>query len=190
MTERCNSRFGGRAARTTLQGLKIIFISCMIALLSACVPSGEEHVNTELFKSSDDLRERASAIRPGMPKKIVFEKLGIDENRFERMSDATVQQCVYGNAQVQGTPDQLEAFKKRVMSYEGFSLPYRQISSSNSLGFGKMKVERTGYDLRLVLIFERDRLLKMAIEGTEQVRQEQDKYLWDMLLGRGLSLAF
>ena len=77
-----------------------------------------------------------------------------------------------------------------MMSYEGYALPYREINSSSSIGLGKMKVEKTGFDLRLVLVFEKDRLVKSTIEGTQEVHQQEDKYMWDSLLSRGIGAVF
>jgi hypothetical protein len=172
------------------QWLSFLFVAFFILTLSGCVPSGEQDVNTELFKSKEDLSERAAALKPGMSKKSVFEKLAISPDKFEIMSAQNVQMCIYGNAQVQGSPEQLEQFKKRILSYAGYSLPYREIKSSSSLGFGKMKVEKTGYDLRLVLIFEGNKLLKSTVEGTLAVKQQEDQYLWESLIRRGIGFAF
>lgn len=173
-----------------LHWLPFLIAAFFIFSLSGCMPSGEQNVNTELFKSKEDLSERAATLKPGMSKKKVFEKLAIDPDKFELMSSQNVQACIYGNTQVQGSPEQLEQFKKRILSYEGYALPYREIKSSSSLGFGKMKVEKTGYDLRLVLIFEGNRLLKSSVEGTLAVKQQEDQYLWESLIRRGIGFAF
>lgn len=136
------------------------------------------------------MRAHAAQLRPGMTKKAVFAKLGIDPERFTLMSTAEVQEAIYGNSQVQGTPAQLEAFRKHLMHCSGYSLPYTSIKSDGSLGFGTMKIEKTGYDLKLVLIFDNNRLLRSNIEGTEQVKQEESQYLWETLIRRGIGLAF
>lgn len=168
-----------------------ITVSLMMALfLSACMPSSDESVNTELFKSKEDMAERTAKLKPGMKEADVFKTLGIAPERFEKMNAQSVQMTVYGNAQVQGSPAELEQFKNRIMSYEGYALPYRELQNSSSLGFGKMKVERTGHDLKLVLVFEKNRLLKAEIEGTQEVKQHQDQYLWDSLIRRGIGFAF
>ncbi len=158
--------------------------------LGGCMKTGEQDVNTELFDSQEDMITRAEQLKPGMSKKAVFEKLGIPLDRCEIMSTAGVQMSLYGNSQVQGTPDQLEAFSRKIAKMEGYALPYREIKSNGSLGFGKMKIEKTGYDLRLVMIFNRDKLVKSAIEGTHAVKHSEDQYLWDTLIRRGIGLAF
>lgn len=159
-------------------------------MLGGCMKTGEQDVNTELFDSQEDMMSRAEQLKPGMTKKAVFEKLGIDPDRCEIMSTAGVQMSLYGNSQVQGSPDQLEAFSRKIAKMEGYALPYREIKSNSSLGFGKMKVEKTGYDLRLVMIFNRGKLVKSAIEGTHDVKHSEDQYLWDTLIRRGIGLAF
>lgn len=170
--------------------LNVAAIACVAFLLTACVPQGKEHVNTELFKNEGDLATRAAQLKPGMAKGKVFAHLGVQPDRFARMSTLEVQQSVYGNAQVHGSPAQLEAFRRRLAACEGYSLPYREMNSSASLGFGKLKVSNKGYDLRLVLVFANGRLMKSSVEGTTQVRQEQDQYLWPMLIRKGIGFAF
>jgi hypothetical protein len=165
-------------------------VACLSIFLSACMPTRDENVNTELFKDKDDLKQRAAQLRPGLQKKRAFEMLGVSDQRFQRMNVAEIQANIYGNSQVQGTPEQLEGFRKRLMSYEGYALPYKVIKSDSSLGFGKMKMNKTGQDLRLVLIFEGDRLMRCNVEGTEDVRLQQDEYLWSTLIQKGIGMAF
>lgn len=176
--------------RKIFSAFKIFMITIAACALSACLPSGEQDVNTELFKNKDEMTVKAAELKPGISKKKAFEALGISADKFSVMSLAEVQTSIYGNSMVQGSPAELENFRKRLMSCEGYALPYREIKSSSSLGFGKMKVTRTGHDLKLVLIFEKDRLLRAAVEGTHQVSQQDDQYMWDMLIKRGIGAAF
>jgi hypothetical protein len=173
-----------------LRVCRILVITCFISLLTACVPSGEQNINTELFKSKEDMSERIATLKPGMSKKAVFEKIGVKQDRFEKLSTRDLQMCLYGNAQVQGTPDQLEQFRKRMTQYEAFALPYREIKSSNSIGFGKMRVEKTGHDLRLLLLFQDGKLSRHTIDGTEALKQTEEEYLWKTLFSRGVGLLF
>ncbi len=170
--------------------LRLFAFFGMTLFVTACMPSGDETVNTELFKDKSDLATRAASLKPGMSKKAVFETLGIDQNRFEHMGLQDVQSSLYGNSQVQGTPAQLEGFRRRLLACDGYSLPYRKLTSDSSLGFGKLKVEKKGYDLKLVLVFDRGRLARSTVEGTQAVREEQSQYLWETLLRRGIGLAF
>lgn len=184
--------------RFTIQNLNKLVTSLCLALplffaclaLSACVPTGDQNVNTELFKNKDDMQERAAKLRPGMSEKKVFDALGIDKTHFAKLSTAEVQMSMYGNSQVQGTPSQLESFRKHLMRCTGYSLPYSKIKSDGSLGFGTMKIEKTGYNLKLVLIFDGSKLVKSSVEGTEKVKQEESQYLWDTLIRRGIGLPF
>lgn len=185
-----NIGFKSNTLQAFFYKLRLIAASCLLVLLSACVPSGEQDVNTSLFKSKEDMSAKTGTLKPGMAKKKVFETLGIKPEKFERMSTAEVQMAIYGNSQVHGTPEQLEKFREKILSYEGYALPYREIKSSSSLGFGKMKVEKTGYDLKLVLIFEKGKLFRAGVEGTEEVNQQEDQYLWDTLIRRGIGFAF
>ena len=44
--------------------------------------------------------------------------------------------------------------------------------------------------MRIVIIFENGKLLRSSVEGTEYVSQEDDKYLWNGLISRGIGMAF
>ena len=169
---------------------KMFVLMLMTLALSACVPAGENSVNTELFKDKEELKVRTAELKPGVGRKEAFEAVGVAPEKFERMSMAELQASIYGNSVVQGTPEQLEQFKQKMMSYEGYSLPYKTLKSDSSLGFGKMKVKTSGSDLRLVLIFEKGKLLRAAVEGTEQVSQEDDQSLWGTIIRKGIGFAF
>ncbi|MBI3440356.1 MAG: hypothetical protein HY052_00865 [Proteobacteria bacterium] len=136
------------------------------------------------------MKSRTAALKPGMSKKAVFEKICIPPDKFSTMSTQEVQMSIYGNSQVQGTPEQLEQFKQRLMAYEGYSLPYRDIKSSGSLGFGTMKVNKNGYDLKLVLIFERDKLMRASVDGNQDVNQDDDQFLWGAVLKKTTGFGF
>lgn len=179
----------GRARLLRLTGLAAAAL--MMALsLSACLPAGEQDVNTELFKDKYDMATKVNGLQPGMTREEAFKAVGVAEEKFEHMSMQEVQTSYYGNSTVQGSPEQLEQFRKRMMRMQGYYLPYSEIKSSSSLGFGKMKVEKTGYNLRLVMVFDRDRLVHSTVEGTQNVQMNEDRYMWDSLINRGIGAAF
>lgn len=170
--------------------LYVFILSCFALILGACVPVGDQAINTDLFKSKEDMKMRAAELKPGMTKDNVFRKISIDPEKFSRMSTQEVQMSIYGNSMVQGSPEQLEQFKQRMMSYEGYSLPYRDIKSNGSIGFGTLKVNKNGYDLRLVLIFEKDRLLRASVDGNQQVNVDDNEYVWNAILKKGTGFGF
>lgn len=173
-----------------LQQTFAALLICLFVLpLAACVPSGEQDINTELFKSKDDMHDRIAALKTGMAKKEVFKKLEIPSNKFKRLNTQDLQACLYGNSLVQGTPEQLEKFRRKISTFEAYSLPYREIKSSSSLGFGKVRVERTGYDLKLLLIFDNGKLVRSSIEGTEEVKETEEEYIWKTVFSRGLGFV-
>lgn len=169
---------------------KIAFAFFALFSLGACLPSGEQDVNTDLFTSKEDMQERASLLKPGMSKKAVFTTLNIDPEKFSRMGQGDVQTSIYGNSMVQGTPQQLEEFRVKLSKCEGYTLPYKEVKSSRSLGFGTIKVKKSGHDLKMVLVFERDKLIRAQIEGANDVQQNDDQYIWDFLLNKGVGMAF
>lgn len=170
--------------------MRIVAVTFLALVLSACIPVGDEEINTKLFKSKDDMKERAACLKPGMAKKTVFEKISIDPEKFSRMSFTEVQTSIYGNSQVQGTPEQLETFRHRLEGYEGYSLPYREIKKNGSLGFGGLKVNKAGYDLKLVLIFEKGKLLRASVDGNQDVNLDESQSLFNVLLRRGAGVGF
>jgi hypothetical protein len=177
-------------AKALFKKIRIFAVTLLTLLLAACIPVGDEEVNTKLFKSKDDMKERAACLKPGMVKKTVFEKISIDKEKFSRMSFQEVQASIYGNSMVQGTPEQLEAFRRRLEAYEGYSLPYREIKSDGSFGFGGMKVNKNGYDLKLVLIFENGKLMRATVDGNQDVNVNENQSLFNVLLKRGAGIGF
>ncbi len=185
------SRISHRLSHLRPARLSAIAIAGLLALsLSACLPAGEQKVNTDLFKDKQDMAAKSGSLQIGMNRDQAFQTLGVPAGKFERMSMHEVQMSYYGNASVQGSPEQLEQFRQRLLKMDGYYLPYREIKSSSSIGFGKMKVEKTGHDLRLVMVFDRDKLVHTAVEGTQNVRQNDDRYMWDSLINRGIGAAF
>ncbi len=168
----------------------LLVLSCAALLLSACLPVGDQEINSKLFKNKEDMKSRTAVLKPGMSKKAVFEAISIDPDKFSYMSTQEVQMSIYGNSMVQGSPEQLEQFKQRMLAYEGYSLPYREIKSSGSIGFGAMKVNKSGYDLRLVLIFEKNRLLRASVDGNQDVNQDDNQSILNVLLRRGTGIGF
>lgn len=169
--------------------LRVLLLLLIVLTLSGCIPQGDETVNTELFKNKEDVAQRTQHLHHGMSKKSVFAALRVNPDRFDRMSMQEVQMAVYGNSQVHGTPEQLEAFRRRLAGYEGYSLPYRDIKADGTLGFGKMKVTKSGCDLHLVLVFDHGHLIRATVEGTQSLKQVEDENLWPSLIRRGLGFA-
>lgn len=172
--------------------LAMLFMG-LIALalvLSGCMPMKDENVNTELFKNKEDMRAKVLQLEKGMTKTATFEKLGVAPEYFEHLNTEQIQFYVYGNSQVQGTPEQLEKFKRMIQAYDGYMLPYRQIKSDGTFVVTKMKVKKTGHDLRLVLIFEHDKLMRATVEGTPKVNEKEDQHLWGTIMKRGIAAAF
>ncbi len=168
---------------------KILLLVVVVLCVSGCIPQGDETVNTELFKNKQEVAQKAHTLHVGMSKRTVFAKLRINSDRFDRMTIQEVQMAVYGNSQVHGTPEQLEAFKQRLLHYEGYSLPYRDIKADGTLGFGSFKVTKKGCDLHLVLVFDHGHLIRATVEGAQSLNQVNDENLWPALIRRGIGFA-
>lgn len=177
-----------QSIRHVLSSYLFIIFSCVI--FTACMPLKDENLNTELFKSKEEMITRTDDLRRGMNKQEVFTALQVPRERFTAMNTAEIQTAVYGNSMVQGTPSQLEEFKRRLLNYEGFSLPYRHVESTGSFGFAKMKVDKTGHDLRLVMIFDEGKLMKADVVGEEEYKASEDQYFWSSLLKTGVGSVF
>lgn len=183
----CRSTVTGRAA---FKGFLATSLLLALFLLAACVPLRDEKINTGLFKDKEDMKTKAAQLRLGMSKDEVFKSLNIPMELFEQMNTEQIQLAVYGRSEVQGSPEQLEKFKKVILSYEGYALPYRSIDSTGSLGFGKINVKKKGYDLRMVLVFEGGKLLKSGVEGRPTVNENANESMWTNILKAGAKAAF
>lgn len=178
------------AANVLFKKTSLLAAAFLTLFLNACIPVGDEQVNTELFKSKEDMRDRCALLSPGMTMKETFTKIQIEKDKFSRMSTQEVQMSIYGNSLVQGSPDQLEKFREKLANYEGYSLPYRDIQGSGSLGFGTLRVNKTGYDLKLVLIFDKGKLMRSTVDGNQQVDTNEDQSLFNVLLKRSAGVSF
>jgi hypothetical protein len=185
-----NAHSSGIGAKVFLKKTSALAAAFISLFLAACIPVGDQTVNTELFKSKEDMKERTADLKPGMSKKAVFEKIRIDQEKFTHMGRQEVQMNIYGNSQVQGTPEQLEAFRQKLADYDGYSLPYRDIKSSGSFGFGSLRVNKNGYDLKLVLIFDRGKLLRASIDGNHEVNMNEDESIFNVALKRATGVGF
>jgi hypothetical protein len=185
-----NVRTINSEAKVFFNKIRILAVTLLAFFLSSCIPVGDQEINTELFKSKEDMKERAAMLKPGMSKKAVFAKIEIDSDKFSRMSTQEVQMSIYGNSQVQGSAAELEKFRQKLMNYEGYSLPYKDVKGSGSLGFGSLRVNKTGYDLKLVLIFDKGKLLRSSVDGNQQVNQDEDESIFNVLLKRSTGVSF
>lgn len=176
------------------KNLRTSYISMLLAIfailfLTACMPLNDKNVNNDLFKSKEELKTKTSELKAGMNKDEVFELLGVPMGKFDQLGTVDIQRTLYGDSQLQGTPEQLEEFRKKLMRFEGYSLPYQSIKSKGSLGFGKLKVKKTGHNLLLVLIFENGKLLKATVEGKQDVNEKEDQFFWNTILRTGVKAA-
>ncbi len=166
-----------------------IIILIFTIFLNACMPLNDKDVNTDLFKDKEELKNKTSKLQIGMGKEAVFKLLGVPIQKFNRLGTIDVQRILYGNSQIQGSAKELEEFRLKMMRFEGYSLPYQSIKSKGSLGFGKLKVNKTGYNLVLILIFENGQLLKASVEGKQDVNEKENQFFWNSILRAGVKSA-
>ncbi len=177
-------------AKVLFKKIRVLATAALVLFLTSCIPVGDQQINSNLFKNKQDMEQRASELHPGMSEADVFKKICIAKDKFSHMSLPEVQTSLYGNSIVQGSPQQLEKFRRVLMTYQGYYLPYSNINDSGSLGFGSLRVNKTGYVLKLVLIFEHGRLLQASVDGNQDVNQYQDKSLFNVLLQRTTGVSF
>ncbi len=161
-----------------------------LVLIAACMPVGNQEVNNDLFKNQEEMKLAVSSLKAGMTEDAVFKQLNIPTEKFNHMSTTEMQLSIYGNSQVQGSPDQLEQFRQKLMNYEGYSLPYTNLESKGTFGFGTMKTNKSGYDLRMVLIFEHNRLMHASVDGRPMVNENSDQYIWGSVLKKTTGIGF
>ncbi len=185
-----NIRSKKNEAKVLFKTIRVFAAAILVLTLTACIPVGDQHINSDLFKNRQDMEQRAAELHRGMTEDSVFKKICISKDKFSRMSLPEVQTTLYGNSVVQGSPAQLDKFRKELMKYQGYYLPYSNISDSGSLGFGSLRVNKTGYVLKLVLIFEHGKLMQVEIDGNQDVNQYEDKSLFNVLLQRTTGVSF
>ncbi len=174
-----------------IKNSSVALVSIAIVLsVASCLPVNEEKINTELFENKDDLKTLAEKLKPGMREEDVLAQINIPIEMFSYMNTDELQRTVYGNSVVQGSPFQLERFKRKLLTYKGYYLPYKDIESTGSLGLGKMKINKTGHDLRFTLVFEDGVLLKASVEGSPNIDVNEDRYMWNSLLEKGTGVGF
>ncbi len=179
-----------KEARILFNKIRVFAAAILVLALTSCIPVGDQHINSNLFKSKEDMEQRAAELHPGMTEAAVFKEISISKDKFSRMSLPEVQTSLYGNSIVQGSPAQLDKFRHQLMKYTGYYLPYSNLNDSGSLGFGSLRVNKTGYVLKLVLIFDHGKLLQAEIDGNQDVNQYEDKSLFNVLLQRTTGVSF
>ncbi len=174
----------------TNNATKLLLISCFILLLAACFPVKDEAVNTDLFKHRKELEIKVTSLELGMTRYDAFKTLGIPLDRFSLMNVEELQDQLYSKAQVQGTPEQLEKFKNKLLSYTGYYIPFRSISKTGVLGLTKVNFKKQGYDLLLTLIFENNKLIHRSINGSPNIASDEDQYLLNSILKKFAGFKF
>lgn len=170
-------------------GIMLGITVLVIGLLGGCIPMGNQRVNADLFENKDDMKQKSAQLAPGMNRQDVLQCLNIPIEKFEQLDTEHIQRALYGNSIVQGSPTELEAFRHQMLAYQGYAIPYRVIESTGTLGFGKINVKREGHDLRMILIFNGDQLVRSVIIGRPNVAEDDDDYFWDNILRTGMSAA-
>lgn len=158
---------------------KLSFFLITTISISACaslpISLGEQQVNATLFENPQDLQERVATFEPGMSETEVFSILGISRStpNLEWLDDITINTIQNYNAQMTGVPAEIEAYRqsRRLKKQTGIQLPYRFVEDFGYLDTPlNIVTKSTGFDLRLVVIFEDDELVYWKYPvGTENV---------------------
>lgn len=145
------------------------------------VPLKSSATNRVLFESQGEFKTRCAQLQPTMSRDEVFTALGVSQDAFTALKPVEIQQMIYGQSEVQGTPAQLEEFRVRMAAYEGLQLPYREIRRSGKLGIGKVIIDEKGWDQTLVLIFDNGTLFKAMVAGRANVDENSSTYVWEFV---------
>jgi len=173
-----------------LKKMKIIFSIVLVVFLTSCMPMGNNTINKDLFKGKEDIKLKVNELKMGMSEKEVFNALKIAKEKFTYMSTYEVQGNIYGNSIARGDLYELEQFKKKMMSYKGYYLPYREIKSDGSLGFGTVNVNKHGYDLKLVIVFEKNKLILASVNGAQNVNINENHSMLNSVLRKTTGFGF
>jgi len=184
--------------------LKPFFIVCCLLLVGGCsgipLSVGTESVNTGLFKNPAELHKLISSLDRGISEREVLDKLGLNSEtaNIELLGEKMLYSLIFAGAQVQGTPKEIEAFREELQlhQYSAWSLLYRSLKRAGYVeNVTHVATEQSGYDLRVVCIFEKGRLYKKCgVYGRSKVAtKSSSSYIWNLLStvpSRAAGIAF
>jgi len=160
--------------------LSVLLVSILLAA-GCAIPLSRKTTNASLFLGPEDLATRLSGLEPEMTEQESFAALALDPQLFRVLPSAQIQNIVYGDFQVQGSPSELEAFRDRLAAYRGYELVYRSLKRSGAVGLGAWNVDSEGFDQQLVLIFDEGLLFKAVIVGSAVVDDRDSTYIIEVL---------
>lgn len=180
---------------TTKQWIQSLLGVVVVSVGMGCsgVPLNSSATNSVLFENQGAFKERCAKLQPAMSREEVFTTLGVEQDVFVALKPVEIQQMIYGQSEVQGTPAQLEEFRVRMAAYEGLQLPYRELRRSGRLGLAKLIIDEKGWDQTLVLIFDNGTLYKAMVAGRASVNEHSSTYVWEFVgdaVRKGGKLAF
>ena len=161
----------------------VVTAAIMVFAGGCSIPISQSQTNSNLFDEPAEFGARWDQLESGMTHSEVFDALEVSYRLFRALPTSELLGIVYGDFEVRGTPTELEAFRDRLMAYDGYELTYRSIERSRRLGLGKVNVDRKGYDQKFVLIFDHGRLHQALIMGNAVVQNTESAYIWEMLGG-------
>ncbi len=172
------------AARFTRIGQPSVIAALLVMTLvmaGCAIPLSRQSTNASLFLGPEDLAARLGALEIEMTQEQTFGALGLESRLFRVLPSNQIQNIVYGDFEVQGSPSELEEFRDRLAAYRGYELVYRSLKRSGGVGLGAWNVDSEGFDQQLVLIFDQGRLFKAVIVGSAVVDDRDSTFIIEVL---------
>lgn len=155
-----------------------------LLLCSCAVPLRVSDVNGDLFESPEHLEAKAESLTAQMTVSDTFAHLGLPKNHFRKLSTPEIQLWIYGNSQVQGTPEDLERFRIIMSGYSAYEMPYKHIQREGRVSLsGRVIILKDGHDQNLTVIFNNGLLVKAIVGGNSTVDDEESNTLWSYVGG-------
>jgi len=164
---------------------RAVLLALMLFVFCGCagITLGQKSKGGDLFENPDDLEYRISLLESGAAEEDTLCLLGIHRKipNFELLDTEATQMLVYGRSQAQGRLKDLEEFRNKMARLKTYNLPYEKITRKMAIEWNHYILYSSGYQLRLILIFEDGKLWQAKMLGKVNVDEEEKVYVADLL---------
>lgn len=150
-----------------------------------------ELVNRDAFKDVVDFNAKVSKLYKGMPAADIYTTLGVNNERFNNIPREERIKYLSGSSPAPQTEKALDHVIDLTNRTEVATFSFKQVDERGALqGAATSVAEKSGFDLRILVIVQDGVLYDFQASGTARVNGQTKHYLWEML-GTGVKgIAF
>ena len=173
----------------TMRFFTVLLCLVLAGALAGCagrapVPGGDDKINSEFYKSPEDLLQRVNQLRAGMSHAQVFHVLGRNAAELTKLSRAEITGALYGsnNTRFEGSLEEQEEGRKFLQSLYGYRLDYANVERDH--GFSspiRVRTQEHGFRYQVLFIFQNGILFDQPILSGGVVNDSSSKTLFDYL---------